>query len=252
MTTDIHTIQGFRYARTYPRSQDSWSEHENEYAKIFGVYDGHGKEGHIISQEIAEILPLKILRGIHPSMSLDDITDLIRNSFISFMESRKKSPLYIMSGSTVMMAVIYKDSVIFACAGDSLAAWSSRGETFHTDYHDGNNDRERDRLSKIGVPILFGRVGGTLAITRAFGDTEFQKHTSTNQWIITPEPEIHIVPKLHFDDGMFILATDGAVERRSVEQLVYDVYSMKMTARQTVAKAIETSTDDTTVMIVTI
>lgn len=66
---------------------------------------------------------------------------------------------------------------------------------------------ERARILCAGGIVLQGRVQGRLAVTRALGDFSM-KHSDTGDFLVTPEPEICLVP-LHSGCEFVIVACDG-------------------------------------------
>lgn len=46
-----------------------------------------------------------------------------------------------------------------------------------TEKHKVNESKEKERISKLGATIVFGRLFGDLTVTRALGDREYKKPT---------------------------------------------------------------------------
>eukprot|EP01037_Dinobryon_pediforme_P042265 gene42265-52522_t len=74
-----------------------------------------------------------------------------------------------------------------------------------------DNEAEIERIKMAGGTVLNSRVNGILAVSRAFGDTEFKGEEVTGQVtgsLLIAEPEIYseiITPMTEFA----IIATDG-------------------------------------------
>ena len=87
---------------------------------------------------------------------------------------------------------------------------------------------EQDRIKSQGGYIVFGRVLGRLAVTRAFGDFECKqisitdevtKEVSTRDFVLN-EPEIRITTLNLQTDDFLILASDGLFDRFSSSECV--------------------------------
>ena len=82
--------------------------------------------------------------------------------------------------------------------------------------HKASRPDEVQRIERNECKMLFGRVGGTLAITRAFGDFEFktvfEDGKIVRKYYIISEPEISIYDYNPFIDEFIILDLDGLFE----------------------------------------
>lgn len=87
--------------------------------------------------------------------------------------------------------------------GDTRAVLSRNGSAERLSYdHRGTDAAEIERVKSVGGFVLDGRVGGTLAITRAFGD-----HSLKKQGVIAkPSIKKHT---LRSTDKFLIIASDG-------------------------------------------
>lgn len=102
-----------------------------------------------------------------------------------------------------------------AGVGDSMCVLSRSGKAVILNrMHRLDNADERERVKRAGGTIINNRVNGLLAISRAFGDTQFKPEkeddTSTRSpdGLVISTPEVyseHITPKTEFT----IMATDG-------------------------------------------
>jgi len=72
-----------------------------------------------------------------------------------------------------------------------------------TQVHRGDNPAEVERIQQNGGQVVRKRVGGTLAVTRAFGDRIFSLN------IVSEIPYIH-TEKIQEND-ILILASDGVI-----------------------------------------
>lgn len=95
------------------------------------------------------------------------------------------------------------------------------------DYKASRKD-EQDRIKSQGGYIVFGRVLGRLAVTRAFGDFECkqimvkdeEKEEKTMRNFVLNEPEIRVTDIDRFRDDFIILASDGLYDRFSSQDCV--------------------------------
>ena len=122
-------------------------------------------------------------------------------------------------GATACIVLVVGNKLYCANIGDARAVMSRGGKpiSLSKDHKVTTREDEQDRIKKDGGYIVFGRVLGRLAITRAFGDFEC-KNLETNakdsdkkeiKSFITCEPEIREVtidPEL---DEFVIIASDG-------------------------------------------
>ena len=105
----------FRHPKT---NQDSFlikKIDENNY--IFGVFDGHGFEGHLVSQEIASYLEKNISSSTFSKK--ENIYTLFEN--LSSYINNCKNFNYMESGSTVVLISVFNNKLICANCGDSRA-----------------------------------------------------------------------------------------------------------------------------------
>ncbi|GKE45404.1 probable protein phosphatase 2C 60, partial [Tanacetum coccineum] len=80
---------------------------------------------------------------------------------------------------------------------------------------------EKERIYKAGGYIQFGRVNGSLNLSRAIGDMELKRDKTLppEKQILTANPDINSV-ELCEDDDFLVLACDGIWDCMSSQQLV--------------------------------
>ena len=97
--------------------------------------------------------------------------------------------------------------------------------------HKVNREDEQARIKNDGGYIVFGRVLGRLAITRAFGDFECKDlevqnkdtgETEIKSFIIC-EPEVREIKIDPREDEFIVLASDGLFDRYSSQEVVESV-----------------------------
>ncbi|SCU88230.1 LAMI_0D09274g1_1 [Lachancea mirantina] len=163
------------------------------------------------------------------------ISQILKDAFIH-QDNELYSHLGKLScGTTAVLAVIIDGKSLYvANAGDSRCILATKGKGVKTLSFDHKPQHigELVRINDDGGTVSLGRVGGVLALSRAFGDFQFksgvpftrrsQKNTSKfttppQESQVTAEPDV-VPHTLDFDkDEFLVLACDG----------IWDVYSNK-------------------------
>ena len=121
-------------------------------------------------------------------------------------------------GSTATVVVVRKEgahNVLYVSnLGDSRCVMSKGGKAERMSIDDKcDNQDERDRIKKGGGIILNDRVGGVLAVTRAFGDHSLKKSG------LSATPHILKYTLKPFDKFL-VLASDGIWDELSDQDAV--------------------------------
>ena len=98
-------------------NQDSYLTKEDSKNYIFGVFDGHGFEGHLVSQAIKNYLNNNINSSTFSSK--ENINSIFNNLSSSINSSTTFNSME--SGSTVVLTFISNNNIICANCGDSRA-----------------------------------------------------------------------------------------------------------------------------------
>jgi len=81
-------------------------------------------------------------------------------------------------GCTAVTALVRDRDLYIAHIGDSRALIASEGrQSLVTEDHKPTKPDEKSRIENNGGLVIFGRVFGVIAVSRAFGDFEFKKCT---------------------------------------------------------------------------
>jgi len=100
-------------------------------------------------------------------------------------------------------------------SSDNNSPASPYSATCLTIKHKPMDESERERIQAAGGFVIFGRVGGTLAVSRAFGDRPFKApYSRTPADLVTVEPFTASTPLTEQHEFM-VVACDG----------LYDVFS---------------------------
>jgi serine/threonine protein phosphatase PrpC len=172
-----------------------------------GIFDGHGGD------QVADLCAVKLHRLIARHITLNnDIMQALREAFD---EMNAQCKTYPEMGATAVVALVLEQRLYIANAGDARAVLSHRSEGAVRLSFDHKPDvpTEKARVTSLGghVYTLFGcaRVNGTLAVSRAIGDTSMAPFVSS-------EPFVNSIA-LDAQAQFLILACDG----------VWDVFSDK-------------------------
>ncbi|KAF7291548.1 Protein phosphatase 2C [Mycena chlorophos] len=187
---------------------------------FFAVYDGHG--GSTVAKFAGQNVHKRLIA--EESYKEAKFDEALKRAFLGTDEDLLANPAHTRdpSGCTAVAALVTKDKVYVANAGDSRAVISVKGEVKPLSYdHKPTNEVEKTRISGAGGYIEFGRVNGNLALSRALGDFEFKKNynLSPEKQVITADPDIE-VHELTDEDEFLVLACDGIWDCLSSQQVV--------------------------------
>ena len=212
---------GFRRPKT---NQDSFLTKKDENNYIFGVFDGHGLEGHLVSQSITNFLNNNMTSSTFSSR--DNIFLIFKQLSSTINSSLAFNAME--SGSTAVITFISNNQIICANCGDSRAILISENEQniipLSRD-HKPDLPEEKKRIIECGgrVDKIYGmgpfRVWFKnaeypgLAMSRSIGDGYAHKVG------VIDEPEI-----IQYDIDVvkpraIILASDGVFEFMKNEEI---------------------------------
>ncbi|KAK1302336.1 putative protein phosphatase 2C 52 [Acorus calamus] len=169
---------------------------------MFGIFDGHG--GSRAAEYLKEHLFENLMK--HPLFMTDTkiaISETYQKTDSEFLDSESHSSRD--DGSTASTAVLVGRHLYVANVGDSRAVISRAGKAIAlSDDHKPNRSDERRRIENAGGIVMWAgtwRVGGVLAMSRAFGNRLLKQ-------FVVAEPEIQedeVDEELEF----MVLASDG-------------------------------------------
>ncbi|KAL6603980.1 hypothetical protein ACP70R_044341 [Stipagrostis hirtigluma subsp. patula] len=168
---------------------------------LFGVFDGHG--GNLAAEYLKENLFKNLLK--HPEF-LTDTKLALRETFLQTDEDILEiSSPFRDDGSTALTAVLIGNRLYVANVGDSRAVASKAGKALPLSVDQKPNRKdEQKRIEDAGGVVIWDgtyRVGGILAMSRAFGNRLLKEY-------VKAEPEIQ-EEEVDKDLEYLILATDG-------------------------------------------
>uniref|UniRef100_A0ACD5TZV1 Uncharacterized protein n=2 Tax=Avena sativa TaxID=4498 RepID=A0ACD5TZV1_AVESA len=178
------------------------SKIDDKQINLFGIFDGHG------GSRAAEYLKEHLFENLvkHPEFMSDTklaISETYKKTDSEFLDSEINT--HRDDGSTASTAVLVGNHLYVANVGDSRAVISKSGKAIAlSDDHKPNRSDERKRIESAGGIVMWAgtwRVGGVLAMSRAFGNRLLKQ-------FVVAEPEIQ---EQEVDDELefLILASDG-------------------------------------------
>jgi len=187
---------------------------------LFAVFDGHA--GHEVAKFVEKHFESTLINN--PAFKQQDYgkalyeTFLAMDQLIASSQGQKELAQYqqnptggSIAGCTACVALIVKDKIFVANAGDSRCVVATRRGVFGlTKDHKPSDPVEQQRIEKAGGAIFEGRVNGNLNLTRAIGDMEFKCNNKLqhHEQLIIPNPDIRVWNISH-DDEFLVLGCDG-------------------------------------------
>jgi len=85
--------------------------------------------------------------------------------------------------------------------------------------HKPRNEDEKARIEKYGGKVSKGRINGSLAVSRGFGDLAFKNQDTLGEKFVSAVPDVRVF-KITEQTSFFILACDGLWDTVPNEQAV--------------------------------
>ncbi|KAK7256753.1 hypothetical protein RIF29_30211 [Crotalaria pallida] len=169
---------------------------------LFGIFDGHG--GSRAAEYLKEHLFDNLMK--HPMFWTDAklaISETYQQTDADFLNAEKDT--FRDDGSTASTAVLVDNHLYVANVGDSRTIISKAGKAIAlSEDHKPNRSDERKRIENAGGVVMWAgtwRVGGVLAMSRAFGNRMLKP-------FVVAEPEIQD-QEINEQIELLILASDG-------------------------------------------
>ena len=236
-------IQGFR-----PHMQDDYAckpclSLKGESFAYFGVFDGHGELGGIVSQYCTDhllksILDRKAIRTVK-RLSEELLVGSIRKTFIKFdreLEETQRSDVKTdlsYSGTTATMVLLSTEQIYISNVGDSRTILCCDNDVaFSSEDHTPAVESEEERITAAGgkvhtTPgrhkiILDAAAYSNLAVSRTLGDYGFKIPPTlpVDKRVVTPVPDVTVFSRDLKRDQFMILASDGVFKSMSDEEVV--------------------------------
>ncbi|CAD7695151.1 unnamed protein product [Ostreobium quekettii] len=186
-----------------------------ESVGMFGVFDGHG------GPDAAMYIKQHLFKNLtnHKDFTTDTekaTNEVYVNTDDSYLEDPKSRRDDGGAGSTAVTAVVIGRRLTMANVGDSRAVLCRQGKAIQVSVdHKPNEPHEKQRIEDNGGMVVWAgtwRVGGVLAVSRAFGDRPLKKYVKADPYMRSED--------LTKDDEFLVLASDGLWDVVSNEEAV--------------------------------
>jgi len=218
-------------------SIDDLEEEFNEQVKDFahpkayyGIYDGH--RGSRAAEYLAEHLHNNILEHADfVSNTENALVEAFLQTDEAFLEKARSKEEKWNDGCTAVVAIVLGTKLYIANCGDAEILLGRKKEDSDeveavelTHKHKPSDPEEKERIKAQGGMVLAGRVGGALAVARAFGDLEFKTPFQDGNLLIgkliTAEPHVAAIDLIPGRDQFLIIGCDGVWERMAHDDSV--------------------------------
>ncbi|RWR75265.1 Protein phosphatase 2C PP2C-like domain-containing protein [Cinnamomum micranthum f. kanehirae] len=217
-----------------------------EIVGLFGVFDGHGgaQAAEYVKQNLFSNL-IKDAKFITDTKSA--IVDAYNHTDSDFLNSENNQNRD--AGSTASTAILVGDRLLVANVGDSRAVICRNGKAIAVSRdHKPDQTDERQRIEDAGGFVMWAgtwRVGGVLAVSRAFGDKPLKQYV-----VADPEIKEEVVDSsLEF----LILASDGlwdVVTNEESVSLVKSIDNPEQAAKKLMQEASQRGSADNITCVV--
>ncbi|KAI0061706.1 PP2C-domain-containing protein, partial [Artomyces pyxidatus] len=217
----VSEMQGWRISMEDAHTISLKLEEGDQTNAFFAVYDGHG--GGTAAEFAGRNVHDRLVR--EEAYREQNYPEALKRAFLGTDEDMLSDPTCIRdpSGCTAVAALITKDTIYVANAGDSRSVMSVNGSAKPLSYdHKPENETEKNRVVAAGGYIEYGRVNGNLALARALGDFEYKKNYSLTpeKQIVTADPDV-IAHEINLDEDEFVvLACDGIWDCLTSQEVV--------------------------------
>ncbi|KAH6790933.1 Protein kinase superfamily protein [Perilla frutescens var. frutescens] len=213
---------------------------DGEVVGLFGVFDGHG------GARAAEYVKQNLFSNLisHPKF-ISDTRSAIDSEFLKSEKSQNRD-----AGSTASTAILVGDRLLVANVGDSRAVICRGGNAIAVSRdHKPDQKDERQRIENAGGFVMWAgtwRVGGVLAVSRAFGDRLLKQY-------VVADPDIQ-EEKVDNTLEFLVLASDGlwdVVSNEEAISMTKPILDPEAAAKRLLQEANQRgSADNTTVVVV--
>ncbi|CBI19933.3 hypothetical protein VitviT2T_027942 [Vitis vinifera] len=221
------------------------SEVDGHMVAFFGVFDGHG------GSRTAEYLKNNLFKNLssHPDFIKDTksaIAEVFRKTDADYLNEEKGQARD--AGSTASTAVLVGDRLLVANVGDSRVVACRAGSAIplSTDHKPDRSD-ERQRIEDAGGFVIWAgtwRVGGVLAVSRAFGDKLLKAYV-----VADPEIQEEEIDGVDF----IIIASDGlwnVLSNKEAVAIVQDIMDAEAASRKLIHEAYARGSSDNITCVV--
>jgi len=216
-------------------NQDSYVVARTDSFSIYAVFDGHGSDGHFVSNYVKNTLPRLIMQNDSFS-DRSKRSDLLKSCFVqaqAMIEKKHSEKQFNASLAGCTSTVVLHDHELsklwVAHVGDSGCCLGKKGPdgTFAkalTQDHKPDDPEEKKRVEEAGAVITYdgvnhrifakGKPYPGMNMTRALGDILAHKEAG-----VIAEPTVAEVP-ITAEDDLLLLCSDGVWEFLDCDQVV--------------------------------
>ncbi|KAK4284084.1 hypothetical protein QN277_000960 [Acacia crassicarpa] len=221
------------------------SEVDGQMVAFFAVFDGHG------GSQTAEYLKKNLFKNIssHPDFIKDTKTAIVeafKQTDVDYLKEEKG--YHRDAGSTASTAVLVGDRLVVANVGDSRVVASRAGSAVPLSIdHKPDRSDERKRIEQAGGFVIWAgtwRVGGVLAVSRAFGDKLLKPYV-----VADPEIQEEEIDGVDF----IIIASDGlwnVISNKEAVSLVQNITDAEEASRELIKEAYTRGSSDNITCVV--
>ncbi|EAS03169.2 protein phosphatase 2C containing protein (macronuclear) [Tetrahymena thermophila SB210] len=214
---------------------------------LFGVLDGHG------GSDVVEFVKQNFTKEFSDEYKKTpkDVVDVLKRTFLRVDELVKQKCKSQEVGSTACIGFIRleeaKRVLYIANVGDTAGLVLDDTQAHNvTIEHKASNPREIERIKKAGGSVIYDRVAGVLAVSRAFGD-----HSLRNFGVIA-QPDVTRM-ELRMIHKYLVVASDGLWDV-VIPKEVLEVSKLKSNSEEVAAELLKRallngSRDNTSVMV---
>ncbi|KAG2608247.1 probable protein phosphatase 2C 59 [Panicum virgatum] len=218
---------------------------DGETVRLFGVFDGHG--GARAAEFVKQNLFTNLIK--HPKFFSDTKSAIAETYTHTDSELLKADTSHHRdAGSTASTAILVGDRLVVANVGDSRVV-ICRGDAIAVSRdHKPDQTDEKQRIEEAGGFVMWAgtwRVGGVLAVSRAFGDKLLKQYV-----VADPDIKEEVVDSsLEF----LILASDGlwdVVTNEEAVAMVKPILDSEQAAKRLLAEASQRGSADSITCVV--
>ncbi|KAK9831431.1 hypothetical protein WJX81_004250 [Elliptochloris bilobata] len=218
--------------RRYPK--------DDEVVGLFGVFDGHG------GSNAAAFVQANLFESLLANSKFSsDINAAMEEAFVDTDQRYLQADAGENrdDGCTAVTAVLVGQKLVVAHVGDSRAVLLRAGQALAlSEDHKPNRTDERSRIEAAGGVVVWAgtwRVGGVLAVSRAFGDRLLKRY-------VVAKPDVR-AEELGAGDDVLILASDGlwdVLSNQDACALVKDIPDAEKAAKRLTDEAYSRGSND--------
>jgi len=203
----------------------------------------------VVNNYMKYCVPYYKKKALNQDEIISQMPLIFKESFLRCNQGLKSLGVCQETGTTAVVAFSKGNLLWIANVGDSRAVLSKNGVAVRvTTDHKPTLESERNRILDLKGYVIFGRVNGVLAVSRALGDFYFHPHVSC-------EPEVFGPFDVYNDEYQFlILACDGlwdVVDDNTAVDIVKGSKTPEEGAKRLVKSALTAqSTDNISVVVI--